>query len=309
MMTPVFDLTPYGVGKDTEILLSKELLPFTESLEMWKKQAASITVSDASQTDMMKHARELRLTIRPKRTAVEEVRKRLKADSLAYGRAVDGVAKTIMEEMQKIESDLQQKEDFKKIEEEKIEKSLETSRMAVLAEYGEYSFLTDLGKWTQDRFEAYLEDQKAILAVRLKKEKEEREEAELKAKEAEILRAENERIQREAKAQADAMAEELRKARAEHDRLLLEKTKAEAQARLKAQEEERRIAGEEAVRKAAERKAASAPDKDKLIALSKTLSELDLPVMSSEPGKQIMGNISNLRGKLVAYIQEKIISL
>ncbi len=304
-----FDLASYSVSADTEALISKELKPFTESLDMWRKQAESITVKDASDKDGMKFARELRLTIRPKRTAVEEVRKRLKADSLAFGRAVDGVAKDIMGAMQEIEADLQQKEDFAKIEEEKREKALETSRLAVLAEYGEYSFLTDLGKWTQDRFEAYLVDQKAILEVRLAREAQEEAERIAKENEAETLRAEMDRIKKEADARQADLEAELQKQKAETDRLALEQSKAKARERLRIQEEEKQKSLAESIAKAAERRAAAAPDKDKLMAVRKAFEDVVLPEVKSDGAKSVMNNISVLKQKLLTYIDQKVAEL
>jgi len=69
-----------------------------------------------------------------KRTAVEEKRKELKADSLAYGRAVDARAKEITEMLSPIELHLKSEKDRIDAEKEEIKKREEEAKIAVINE-------------------------------------------------------------------------------------------------------------------------------------------------------------------------------
>jgi hypothetical protein len=69
-----------------------------------------------------------------KRTAVEEKRKELKADSLAYGRAVDARAKEITEMLSPIEMHLKSEKDRIDAEKEEIKKREEEVKIAVINE-------------------------------------------------------------------------------------------------------------------------------------------------------------------------------
>lgn len=300
----IMDLAPYGVGKDTETLLTKELAPFAEPIAKWRGIAESIVITDESQLPEMKKARELRLEIRGKRTAVEKIRKELKDESLRYGRAVDGVAKTIMEAMSSIESDLTEKERFAEIQQEKREKEIESSRFALLSELGEYSFLTDLGKWTEDRFNAYLDDQKALVAVRREQERKAAEEEAARLNEAKLLREENERIQAEAKAEAARLHAELDAERKRVVEIERQRSLEEAQARAAKAADEEAVRKAEAKRLAEEKKAAAAPDKEKLLAFAASLSGIEIPTMSTEDGIRISEAIGVMIGKMVNYVNE-----
>jgi len=69
-----------------------------------------------------------------KRTAVEDKRKELKADSLAYGRAVDARAKEITEMLSPIELHLKSEKDRIDAEKEEIKKREEEAKLAVINE-------------------------------------------------------------------------------------------------------------------------------------------------------------------------------
>lgn len=67
-----------------------------------------------------------------KRTAIEDKRKELKADSLAYGRAVDARAKEITEMLQPIESHLKSEKERIDAEKEAIKKREEEEKLAII---------------------------------------------------------------------------------------------------------------------------------------------------------------------------------
>ena len=112
------ELTKFDVVVPAVAELSKEFLPLKiESIDDNKGYAE---VSKA-----------LRFMI-SKRTAVEDKRKELKADSLAYGRAVDARAKQITEMLQPIESHLKSEKERIDAEKEAIRKREEEEKLAII---------------------------------------------------------------------------------------------------------------------------------------------------------------------------------
>lgn len=171
--------------------------------------------------------------------------------------------------------------------------------------------LDDLGEMTFETYAGILRDAKAAEQAereeqerqrleneRLKKEAQEREAAAKKEREA----AEAE------KARLAKIAEEQRQQAAEAARIAREATeKAERElAAKKAQEEAAKKAQEEAAKKAAEaaaRKAARAPDRDKLLAFSKKVGALDVPIMATTEGCALTGEINDRINSLCEWIE------
>jgi len=104
--------------EDTGLPATKRDLIFTDfqnlldATDDWKDAAKNIIVTDENQTVLMAKAKEGRLFLREKRIAVERTRKRLKADILVEGRAIDQIAKTLTEKISPIEIHLKAQEDF-----------------------------------------------------------------------------------------------------------------------------------------------------------------------------------------------------
>lgn len=161
-----------------------------------------------------------------------------------------------------------------------------------------------------------LEQEKTKAEIeRLRKEAEEKELALQKERETAALAA------RELKAKADAEA----KIQAE----ILAKQKADADAKLKAEQEKAKAAAEAAAKEkakleaelkakadaeekerkaklAAEKKAAAAPDKEKIIVLRDMLNSIKMPVMSTVEAKQIIVDVTIFMKKVEAFINTKI---
>jgi len=114
------ELTKFDVVVPAVAELSKEFLPM---------KIASIDDVEGY-TEVSKA---LRFVV-SKRTAVEEKRKELKADSLAYGRAVDARAKEITEMLSPIEMHLKSEKDRIDAEKEEIKKREEEAKIAVINE-------------------------------------------------------------------------------------------------------------------------------------------------------------------------------
>lgn len=75
-----------------------------------------------------------RMVVRGYRTSVERVRKELKADSLAYGREVDGEAKRLSEPLEALEESLGAQEQLVENERLRVAQVAEDARRAVMAE-------------------------------------------------------------------------------------------------------------------------------------------------------------------------------
>jgi hypothetical protein len=106
-------------------------------------------------TDNLDEGKEARKAVRDVRLAVEERRKELKADALAYGKAVDGKAKEIQAKIAKVEEPLAEQLDAianaEKLAEEKRVATIE-SYLGVLRAYGletEDKTLAELQAWQE----------------------------------------------------------------------------------------------------------------------------------------------------------------
>lgn len=157
---------------------------------------------------------------------------------------------------------------------------------------------------------------------RLKKEAEEKE-RELEIERAKA-KAEQEALKEKAKKEREEQEEQLAKERA---KAKAEKEAAEGKARLEREESERLLKIErdkqakiEAERKAEqerierelrkkeelEKQVKNAPDKEKLILLSKQLNDFELPEVVGDKAKEVIKNVKILIGKTSAYIDNQI---
>lgn len=244
-----------GVEKSTATQLREAFAIMFTDAEKWLAQAKAIKVTNISQTREMKLAREMRLALRQIRCDAENARKRLKADALAKGKAIDGIANVLKALVEPVEAYLQDQEDFaKRVEEQRLAELRESRKLALSAYMDAAAMMMDLAALSQEQFDAMLS------GARLKKESEEAaarklEEARI-AEEARLRKeAEEREIQRQKElAEAKAKAESEAKARVEAERkAAAERAKAE-EARKKAEAEQAEIRAK-AEREAAEAKA------------------------------------------------------
>jgi hypothetical protein len=206
-----------------------------------------------------------------------------------------------------------------------------------------------LDAMTDDQFAKYLEDAKLLHAAKLEAAKKAeaeriaREQAE--AAERERLRIENERLraeaaEREAKAKAEreaaekAQREAAEKARKEREaieakakaereaaELELNRIKAEQEAAAKKEREAReKLERELAAKKAAEeakakaeaeaiKKAAQAPDKEKLLLIAESVRSIKMPSVSTDEAKRILADISTKRDNFAKWIENQIATI
>ena len=108
------------------------------AIEQMEKEFLPLVVKGVEDKDGYKAVREARLTVKEHRVKVEKTRKELKADSLAFGKAVDGEAKRITTKLESIETHLQEQEDIvakeferRKAEEEALARAQELQDMGM----------------------------------------------------------------------------------------------------------------------------------------------------------------------------------
>lgn len=294
-----------GLDKAKSGILLEKFANFFEIAEDWKKKADAIVVSSYEHKAEMKMAREGRLFLKDKRVAVEKTRKALKENALREGQTIDSIAKVLTSLITPIENDLEQKEKFIEIQEEKRKTELERTRIEVLSELNVPHHLYDLKNMSDTDFTDLVNGLKSAIQARIEAEKKAEEEriAKVKAEEEERerIRIENEKLKAEAAEREKEMAIERAKLEAEREKLeakIRAKAEAEANAKrdaeIKAQEEKRqRILAE------------LAPDKDKLNELADKIMSIHFPDVKSNEAQSILINIINLLEKVVKYIHEQ----
>lgn len=134
---------------------------------------------------------------------------------------------------------------------------------------------------------------------------------------AEVARKEREALEAKARAEREAVEEQARKDREEIERKAREekaksdaesaKLRAELEAKQKAEDAHRaKVEAEEKARKIAERKAASAPDKAKLMQFAEELNSLGVPMFAS---KELTAFCVGALERCIAVVKEKAESL
>lgn len=219
----------------------------------WEKKAATLVVTDASQTAEMKMAREGRLFLKEKRIAIEKKRKELKEQALREGKAIDGMANILKALIVPIEEYLDKQEHFVE-----IKAAEDTERIRI-----EMEQKAEQERVSKEKAEAEERERMRLENEQLRKEAEEKERA--LAEERAKAEAEKKKLEQEAAAAARKAAEEKAQAEAalkvEQDKALAERRRVEAEReaeKRKAEEERQRVEAErkreqeEAAKKAAE---------------------------------------------------------
>lgn len=196
----------------TEEAIRASFLPFYEQATEWKEKALAVVVTDINQVELMQQAREARLILKDLRVSADKKRKELKEDSLAYGRAVQGVYNFIEDLIKPIEKHLQAQEDFVTIQETRIREELRESRNLELQPFAEFVPVgIDLGNYTETEYQNLLYNCRVLEKNKKDREAEEKAAAEKAAQERaeaeEAQRKENEILKAEAEAREKAEAE------------------------------------------------------------------------------------------------------
>lgn len=281
------------VKPSLEAEIQGHFIPFEKQAAEWMRKAKTISVTDATQTDLMQGAREARLALRTIRVNVEKKHTELKADALKYGQMLDKVKRTLVGLIEPIEEHLLEQEKFAEVQEEKRKQEIFTKRLTELSPYiseiDAKSF--PLADMSEDAFSNMIngyklskeaKEKEAKLQQTLREEQQQRDEAERKR-----LAAENEKLRKEKEQQESKLKKE------RDERLKLER---EAEARRIEEENKKK---EE---QAAKRKAARAPDKDKLLAWAHELGMVKVPGVKDDEAHKIAANAVLLIDKLQNYI-------
>lgn len=248
--------------------LAKYNLPDAKIAEL-KAQYLPIVVSGVDDVENYEACKEGHIQIKKLRGKIEECRKDLKADSLAYGRMVDTEAKRLTAGVKEIEDHLydQRKvvEDAKRVEQEAKEQAArdEAARL-------EQEEKDRLAKQKEEQDKKDAEQQAAqdkLDEERRQFEEDKRRDRETKEKEEQDKKDAEEATAREEQEAKDA------------------KVRAEKEAARKKQEEEDNA---ELARIEEERQEALKPDKEKLGVLFVALMEIKYPDMATPEGKEFV---------------------
>lgn len=323
-----------GLTEQTSARLVQEFMPAFVAASNIIAESRSIVVTEATQLTEMKAARAARLKLKDIRVESEKARKALKEDSLRMGKAIDNVAKVIAMLTEPEEARLEEAEQFAARAEQARKHQLRTTREALLRPFGIDTTHYDLGSMPEPTFASLLDSTRIAHEARIAaaaKAEADRIAAEKAAREEqERIRAENERLRAEREAQERAAAAERAKAEAERkaieakhaaerkaadDKARAEreaaeaKLRAEREAREKLEREAAEKARAEAAKKAADeraaKKAAAAPDADKLRALAAAVACIPLPKMTSEAGHDAIQQIARWLDEVARRISDR----
>lgn len=287
-----------GLSKSKTTALTNQFKTFFEQAEKFEKKALKIVVKDESETEKMAEARELRLAIRKIRLDTEDTRKELKKQSLAEGKAIDGMSNEIKGVIEPIEKHLFNQEKFAEIQEEERIESLRYERAFKLGKYVDDIIAYNLKDMDQATFDQLLETSKlahqAVQEAEKKAEQDMVDKDKKDKKEREALELENENLRKENKKKEA-------KLKKESD----EKLAAEKKLRDK-QDADRKI---ERDKKAAERKAAMAPDREKLLAFSASIKDIVPPSGLSKEAKSIGDKAEEKLFEVSQWIENQVLSL
>lgn len=321
-----------GIAQGLAQRLVDTFAPFAQDADDLIRSAAGLTVTDATQLREMGEARTIRLKLVKIRSAAEKARQTEKADYLKVGKIIDGIGRYIAGMCEPEEARLLEAETFAERAEAARLDTLQAERRGALQPIlddlpAAAIALPDLrlmpgAAWTQYLADALAarkarDDAKAAAAQAA------REQAEAEAAEREAQRIENLRLKAE-KAEADRLLKDAQdKARWEKDeadrklaaeRAERERVENEARQAREAQERadrERQEAEAKAKAKAAReaRKAAAAPDAEKLRAFVAQVAMVPAPEMRTDEGRDALRRALNIlrdAGQAIAAMADEM---
>jgi len=331
-------LADAGLNQNSNSAILERFAALDAQASEWMAKAKTLVVANADQKDEIKQAREARLALRKIRTEADKTRKDLKAESLRYGKAVQGVYNFLEYKIKPIEDHLQAQEDFAKIAEQNRVDALRSERELLVNDLREFvGYGDDFGAMSQIAFDAVLSSAKQQRADQIKHNEEAKaaHEAEVlrQAEDQRKMRAENERLRSEAQAREAALKVERDLVAAEQKaaaKARVEREAAAAKARVEREAAEiarQKIANELAAAKRAqaeqdakvaalakakaeqERKANAAPDKAKLRAFLAGLSCGGDPSLNSVDATEILDDFRNDLAGIVSKAIRRVESL
>jgi len=320
-------LADAGLNQNSNSAILERFAALDAQASEWMAKAKTLVVANADQKDEIKQAREARLALRKIRTEADKTRKDLKAESLRYGKAVQGVYNFLEYKIKPIEDHLQAQEDFAKIAEQNRVDALRSERELLVNDLREFvGYGDDFGAMSQIAFDAVLSSAKQQRADQIKHNEEAKaaHEAEVlrQAEDQRKMRAENERLRSEAQAREAALkverdlvaAEQKAAAKARVEReaaeIARQKIANELAAAKRAQaEQDAKVAALAKAKAEQERKANAAPDKAKLRAFLAGLSCGGDPSLNSVDATEILDDFRNDLAGIVSKAIRRVESL
>lgn len=307
--------------------------PFMINVKELSQKVSAINHEQPTLTDS-KLAREVRLALVKNRTATSKEKDESKAALLNESNLIQSLHNVVVNASQLIEADLTKVEKYAEIKEAERVAALHAERVDLMQPYIESFVGVDFGKMGQEQFDLILKGAKLahdakLEEARLAEEKRLAEEAERLA-EQERIRLENERLKEEAakmqaklKKEQEIAAKKLAAERAEREKVEAEQRAIAEAARIKAEEEaakkqaeidtlkaeadriakieaERLLEAErvEKLRLAEAKKAAKAPDKQKIKEALNLLPAFYIIGLKDEKAKVVADEI---RGKYNSF--------
>ena len=286
---------------------------FTEAKTIAEK-SKSIVVTEETQVEEMKKAREYRLKLKDIRVNADKTREELKSQSLREGNAIQGVYNIIKALVVPVEEYLEKQEKFAEVRESERLARVYGERVDKLSKYVTDVTLYNIRDMADDVFENLLsgcktswekaqEDEVKAEADRLAKIKADKLEQEKIRKENEKLRAEAEEKEKALAVERTKQAEVLRKANEEKEKVEA-KLRAEKEAQVKKEADEKAITDAKVkAEEEAQKKALLAPDKEKLLLLADRLDTPSLPAVSSREAQIILQRVEATLSKLADSIR------
>ena len=199
-------LVAAGQDKDAAAkLLEAYGVPFVEMGNLIE-ESKTIAVKDEDDIETMAKAKEIGKKLQQGRLSIKATHDSLKADSLAYGKAVDLVLNVALAKIEPAEAHLKLQAKYAETQQQLRREKNINERTSQLAQYVEDPSIYNYGDMADDAFQMLLEQVKNAYELQAQKDKE--------AEEALIA--------------AEAEAEAKRKAEAEADKIAREKAEAEA---------------------------------------------------------------------------------
>jgi hypothetical protein len=332
--TPTIDtaLAKSGLTGDGLLSLREKYAPIYESLAPLAAEAREILPTEP------KKARALRLKIKDVRCSGDAAHKALKVDILLRGRAIDGMQSVLDYACKPMEAALEEIEKAEERAEAKRKADLHAARCDQLRPFMDPTHM-DLGSMVAEAFDALLggakaahqkkiDDEAAAKAAEAERQRIAEEQRVAKAEadrlERERIEAENKRLAAEvaknaAEAKKKAAAAEAEQAKEREAQRVKDEAAAAERQRLAAQAEaekrKRELAEAESLRLkneaeakakaegAAKRKAARAPDKEKVAALAAKVRDIQVPKFTSEDGAEVGKIIGEQIAKMAAWLE------
>lgn len=207
-LTPLFK----GVSEESKKLIKKSFSEVFSKINEWKEIVYDINVFSEEDEDAMQKAKEAGKILLKARTGSDKVRKELKAESTAYGKAVQGVYNWIESEIRPLESHCEEQAKFKEIQAQLRRGELRDERVDDLDDLIKYiPTSVDLGVITDDEYSFYKQAALSSLAADLKAKEEEDELAKKQAKEEEDRVKEQAKLVEENRKLRDLASEKVNK--------------------------------------------------------------------------------------------------